>query len=29
MTANVKCILEQRSQTFYEPHIAYRLAMID
>jgi len=28
MTANVMCTVEQRSQTFYETHIAHRLALI-
>jgi len=28
MTANVKCTVEQRSQAFYETHIAYHLALI-
>jgi len=28
MTANVTCTVEQRSQTFYETHIANRLAVI-
>jgi len=28
MTANATCIVEQRSQTFYETYIAYRLALI-
>jgi len=28
MTANVKCIVEQKIQTFYETHIACWLAMI-
>ena len=28
MVENVKCTVEQRSQTFYEIHIAYRLALI-
>jgi len=28
MTPNVKCTVEQRSQTFYESHIAYQLTLI-
>jgi len=28
VTANVKCTIEQWSQTFYEPDIAYWLALI-
>ena len=28
MTAYVKCTVEKSSQTFYETHIAYQLALI-
>jgi len=28
ITANVKSIVEELNKTFYETHIAYRLAMI-